>query len=168
MEIIERTYTDDGTIPNNAGLPVIIYRVVFTEDEALRPESYEDLFHRNHWGGSWRNGLFKYHHYHSTAHEVLGICSGWADALIGGESGDTFRIQAGDILLLPAGTGHKNLGQSPDFRVVGAYPEGQYPDMNYGYPGERPHVLSNIKSVPLPSRDPVEGEKGPVFTLWRV
>jgi len=167
MEIIDRIYTDDGTIPNNSRLSVIIYRSVFTGPEALLAESMEELFLRNHWAGSWRDGLFKYHHYHSTAHEVLGIYGGWTDALIGGESGDTFRLQAGDIILLPAGTGHKNLGQSPDFRVVGAYPDDQYPDMNYGYPGERPHVLSNISAVPLPSHDPVEGLHGPVFTLWQ-
>jgi len=167
MEIISRTYTDDGAIPNNAKLPVIMYRAVFTGAEALRPETYEELFHRNRWDGCWRNGLFKYHHYHSTAHEALGIYGGWADALLGGEQGDKFRIEAGDIILLPAGTGHKNLGIGSKLQVVGAYPDGQYPDMNYGYPGERPHVLENIAAVPLPSRDPVEGLRGPVFTMWR-
>ncbi len=157
MEIATRIFEDDGSIPNNGRLPVILYKAAFSGDQAQRPESYEELFHGNNWKSSWRNGIFLYHHYHSTAHEVLGIYRGRAEVLLGGEAGETVVLGTGDIALLPAGTGHKNISQSGDFEVVGAYPDAQSPDMNYGDLRERPEVLNRISRVPLPSQDPVFG-----------
>jgi uncharacterized protein YjlB len=124
------------------------------------------LFRRNGWTGSWRNGIFPYHHYHSTAHEVLGIYAGWADVLLGGDEGAELLVEAGDIILLPAGTGHKNLQQSERLGVVGAYPQGQMPDMNYGRSGERPLADQNIAAVPLPKTDPVLGTEGGAVEFW--
>ena len=83
-----------------------------------------------------------------------------------GESGVVLEIQAGDAILIPAGVAHKNLGASSDFRVVGAYPLGQRPDMNQGRSGERPRADDNIARVPLPQADPVCGRDGPVSEFW--
>jgi len=100
------------------------------------------------------------HHYHSSAHEVLGIMSGWVQARLGGESGACVTLRAGDAVLIPAGVAHKNEGQSPDFRAVGAYPRGMRPDMRYGREAERAADARRIARLPPPSvSDPVFGAR---------
>lgn len=156
-------FEDDGLIPNSR-YPVILYTQAMKDASA---SDYQKLFAENTWPGAWINGIFSYHHYHSTAHEVLGISSGWVEVLLGGEQGKTVRLSAGDIVILPAGVGHKNLAQSPDLSVVGSYPQGQSPDMNYGKPGEYARSVSTIAQVPLPENDPI-GESGSLTKLWRL
>jgi uncharacterized protein YjlB len=157
-------FADDGIFPNSK-LPVLIYRRA-VEVAALGAPSFEEMFEANHWSASWRNGLFGVHHYHSTAHEVLGIFRGWVRARLGGEKGTALVLEAGDVIVIPAGVAHKNEGASADFRVVGAYAGGIAPDMNYGKPGERPGTDRNIAGVPHPAADPVAGKKGPLTRLW--
>jgi uncharacterized protein YjlB len=127
---------------------------------------FEALFGANQWGASWRNGVYGYHHYHSTAHEVLGVYGGAAQVQFGGERGLVLRVGPGDVVIIPAGVAHKNLGASQDFRVVGAYPRGQRWDMCYGKPGERPRADQNIARVPVPEADPVYGSDGPLIEHW--
>src|SRR5207244_1516328 len=115
---------------------------------------------------SWRNGIYRYHHYHSTAHEVLGVFSGCATVRLGGERGITEKLTAGDVLIIPAGVGHKNLDSSADFGVVGAYPLDQQADMNYGREGERPRADQNIARVARPKSDPIYGEDGALLQYW--
>lgn len=158
---------DDGTIPNNASLPLIIYKKVFVLPDDDPAGVFEQLFETNGWGGTWRNGIYGYHHYHSTAHEVLGIARGRAKVQLGGERGIVQDVEAGDVVVIPAGVAHKNLGASSDFLVVGAYPAGQHYDMNYGKPGERPRADRNIAEVPLPDSDPVYGKDGPLVEHWK-
>ena len=117
--------------PNNNHLPLLLLKSTFLFKEKLNPALIERTFAGNHWTGSWRNGLYPFHHYHSTAHEVLGIYSGSVRVQFGGEDGITLVAEAGDVLILPAGLAHKNLWSSHDFRVVGAYPQGTSWDMNY-------------------------------------
>lgn len=157
--------TDDGIFPNNEKLPLILYRHVI-QFEGDGPEVLEEIFHRNGWKGSWRNGIYGFHHYHSTAHEVLGVYGGQCRVQLGGPDGEVFEIEKGDVVLIPAGVAHKNLGSSPDFRVVGAYPDDQPWDMNYGKEGERPAANRNIAVVKLPRKDPVFGDQGPVKEKW--
>ena len=165
--IIKQILTDDGTYPNNDQLPVLLYQGVLNLSAKEPAFDIETLFNINHWGGSWRNGIYNFHHYHSTAHEVLGIYGGTAEVQLGGENGIKLSILSGDIVILPAGVAHKNLGASSDFRVVGAYPSGQRPDMCYGKPGERPQADHNIARVALPQSDPFYGSGGPLKKLWR-
>lgn len=157
---------DDGRIPNSR-LPLLLYRGVLplTNGAAL-PASVQDLFRRNEWAGTWVNGIFDYDHYHSTAHEVLGCFSGSARVRFGGDRGLVVDFQAGDVVVIPAGVGHKNLGDSPDFGVVGAYPAGQENDLCRGMEGERPEADRAIAQVPLPSADPVYGRGGPLHSFW--
>ncbi len=157
---------DDGTFPNN-DMPVILLRSAFTCETSMNPADIERVFHAHGWVNSWRNGLFSYQHYHSTAHEALGVYSGWVKAQLGGPGGGTVAVMAGDVVILPAGVAHKNIEQSADFQVVGAYPVGQIPDMKYGKSGERPQVDKNIASVALPAKDPVFGEEGPLIKEWQ-
>jgi uncharacterized protein YjlB len=97
---------------------------------------------------------------------VLAVYKGWVDALLGGDGGEIFRVSAGDVVILPAGTGHKNAGQGGGFSVVGSYPDGQFPDMNYCRPDELPQAVRNIASVPLPVSDPVLGTDGGLLDNW--
>jgi uncharacterized protein YjlB len=164
--IITRLLKDAGNIPNNR-LPVLLYQGALELSKEDPASAIEALLHANDWGNDWRNGIFTYHHYHSTAHEALFVYSGSASVQLGGEGGPSETISAGDVIIIPAGVGHKNLGASSDFQVVGAYPPRQHVDMNYGKPGERPRTDENIARVALPTRDPVFGNSGPLLAEWR-
>ena len=156
---------DDGAIPNNAALPLIVYRGALPPSGDVAA-TFETLFARNGWSGGWRADIFAYHHYHSTAHEVLGIASGQARVRFGGEGGESVEVRTGDVVVVPAGVGHKRESASADLVVVGAYPEGRRPDLNTGNSGERPRVLANISRLPVPAADPVFGETGPLTRPW--
>lgn len=158
---------DDGIFPNNGNLPLLVYEKAFLFSERGDPALIEGTFARNNWRGSWRNGLYPFHHYHSTAHEVLGIYSGSVRIQFGGEEGPVVVAGKGDVCVLPAGLAHKNLWSSHDFRVVGAYPAGTSWDMNYGKEGERPGTDNNISQVPIPKTDPLFGENGFLQHHWK-
>jgi uncharacterized protein YjlB len=165
-EIISQSLEDDGTFPNNPENPLVVYKKAIRLASSKGAEIIEDVFHTNRWGGSWRNGIYPFHHYHSTAHEVLGIYKGNARVQFGGEKGPILAVEAGDVVIIPAGVAHKNINSSQNFRVVGAYPAGQFWDMNCGKPGERPAADQNIAKVPDPKTDPVYGDESPLLELW--
>lgn len=145
----------------NAELLVLVYPGALKE-----PEGFPSLFRKNGWGGGWVNGVYAFDHFHAEAHEVLGCVSGWARLRLGGPEGVEVRVQAGDAVLLPAGMGHRNLAQSPDFRIAGAYPPGQSPDLQRGSAKDYATLLQRARAVPLPERDPVSGEEGLVQRYW--
>ncbi|NEH35733.1 cupin [Rhizobium ruizarguesonis] len=149
-------------VPNNPHLPVLIYRGLFADGGAT---DFDRRFAANGWTGIWTNGVFDYQHYHSGAHEVLGIALGSATLLIGGPGGQQLDVIAGDCLVLPAGTGHRNLGCTSDFQVIGAYPKGQHADIQTCGPSSE--MLAKISSVPLPHTDPVQGSSGFLTEKWR-
>jgi len=64
--------------------------------------------------------------------------------------------------------GHKNLGSSNSFGVVGAYPNGRRPDLKTGKKDERSQAKKNIDSVPVPSTDPVTGKVGGLTRIWNM
>jgi uncharacterized protein YjlB len=155
----------DGDIPNNPDLPVLIYRAAGKSSDMAA--FFKETFENHGWGGVWGNGIFDYHHFHSNAHEVLGIAKGEARIQLGGVGGGTFDVKEGDLLILPAGTGHKRLSASADFLVIGAYPEGQE---NYDICRsikDKADIVARIAAVPLPEKDPLTGNKGPLLDLWR-
>ena len=158
-------FEDDGLVPNNP-LPFLVYKgaVKFGSDH---PEAtIEKLFGANGWGAMWRNGVYDFVHYHATVHEVLGIARGHAKVRFGGDKGEVLEISAGDVAILPAGTGHQCLSSSRDFSVVGAYPPG--PPMDLVRPTKEAHAkaLKTIALVKVPTTDPVLGEHGGLVTLW--
>ena len=157
-------FVDDGRFPNSRQ-PVLIYGQALAAADAS-PESMEALFDGNGWPSQWRSGVHDYHHYHSTAHECLGIARGSAQLQLGGPGGRLFEVTAGDVVVLPAGTTHQRVSASADFLVVGAYPPGQDWDLLRGEAGERPAADQRIAAVPLPSTDPVGGAGGPVLEKW--
>jgi uncharacterized protein YjlB len=158
---------DDGKIPNNA-LPLVVYRGAVDLGAASDPAAvFEELFAANGWGDSWRNGIYDYVHYHSRIHEVLGIARGRARVQFGGPKGEEIDVAAGDVAVLPAGTGHQCLMASDDFLVVGAYPpDGTYDECR-GAADEHKRAKDSIPKVPAPSRDPIHGADGPIVRLWR-
>jgi len=157
---------DDGTFPNSE-LPVLLYKNVLDIPHVFPALYIENLFKENNWKNSWKAGIFEYHHYHSITHEVIGCFKGSATLQLGGENGVSITVERGDVLIIPAGVAHKNLGKENDLNCVGAYPDGRDYDMNYGKAGERPHTDFNIKEVPLPDRDPVLGLKGGLNVYWK-
>ena len=165
--VLSAILPDDGTFPNSR-LPLLVYPGALAGKSGDLAQRFERLFMGNSWGGTWRNGIYSVHHYHSTAHEVLGICGGSGLVRLGGEPGVTLRVRPGDCVVIPAGVAHKLLEKTPDFLVVGAYPAGQSYDICYGRPGERPRADSRIEGVSLPALDPVSGKSGPLLQLWGV
>lgn len=155
MEPTKLFFEDDGKIPNSK-FPLLVYRNAFRERNRAAAEWLERKFATNNWTNAWRNGIYSFHHYHSTSHEVLGIYSGTALLHLGGEQGEKVEVREGDIIIIPAGVGHKNLG-SENLGVVGAYPEGRSWDLNRGLEGERPRADQNIAALPVPSTDPLLG-----------
>ena len=157
-------FGDDGRFPNSVH-PVIVYRQAISSADAT-PEVMEALFDGNGWPSQWRAGVYDYHHYHSTAHECLGIARGSATLQLGGPGGRSFRLEAGDVVVLPAGTAHRREDADADFLVVGAYPPGQRWDILRGEPADRPEADQRIARLPLPVTDPVGGQGGPVLEKW--
>jgi uncharacterized protein YjlB len=155
---------DDGIFPNSP-LPALLYKGVLDIPLVFPAKHVKDLFESHGWSNTWDYGIFTYHHYHSTTHEVLGIYKGETTLQLGGENGAKVKIEKGDVLVIPAGVAHKNLGDENDVGCIGAYPNGRDYDMNYGNPDERPQTDHNIKQVPLPATDPVYGTQG-LIKIW--
>ena len=153
-----------GFVPNNPRLPVVVYEAAFPSGEGDLAATMEKRFQDNGWPPQWRNGIYDYDHYHTQGHEVLGIAAGSAELVLGGEGGRTVTVQAGDVLLLPAGTGHRRVSQSDDFVVVGAYPPGQEADIVRKEAS--PAILKQIAVLNFPPSDPVGGADGPMLSLW--
>jgi uncharacterized protein YjlB len=162
MNVEHVIFQSSAWVPNNPDLPVLLYRAALQE---LDWSDFETAFAANGWTGIWRDGVFDFQHYHSGAHEVLGVASGDAELLIGGVGGHVFHVVKGDCLILPAGTGHQNLGASPDFEIVGAYPKDQYADIQTAAPTQA--MQTTISTLPIPDTDPVFGSNGGVLEYWR-
>jgi uncharacterized protein YjlB len=160
-------FRDDGLVPNNPDLPFVFYRSPLELDERFDPAAiFEATFESNGWNDCWRNGIYTYVHFHPRIHEVLGIARGTGKVQFGGHSGRVFEVKAGDVAILPAGTGHQLLSGSKDLLVVGAYPPGTY-DVFRARKEDHDRALTMIGNAPLPRRDPVYGLDGPLMGAWR-
>ena len=160
------SFEDDGLVPNNS-LPLLVYKDAVDVEVRDAEAAIEKLFDANGWGQMWRDGIFDYQHYHATVHEALGVARGRALVLFGGEGGEAIEITAGDVVVLPAGTGHKRLFASHDLRVVGAYPPGPNMHVTRPTPQNYRKARLTIPKVKVPKTDPVFGEDGPLLQMWK-
>jgi len=166
LEPLTFVFKDDGLVPNNP-MPLLVYEQAIDVANDHPEKTIEDLFGANGWGDMWRNGIYDYLHYHATVHEALGIARGNARVQFGGERGKEIDVAAGDVAILPAGTGHRCLSASSDFSVVGAYPPGPKMQITRPTPENHRKALKTIPQVKLPKTDPVRGETGPLLRLWK-
>jgi uncharacterized protein YjlB len=155
VKIDRLTLGNNDWVPNNPRLPVIIYRQAVDGSSERSAELFEKIFERHGWRPDWRDGIFDYHHYHSTAHEALGVFAGSATLELGGPKGHIVDVEAGDALFLPTGTGHRSMVSDPDFQVVGAYPRGQSWDICRTAPDRE--ARKRMESLPDPDHDPLTG-----------
>jgi uncharacterized protein YjlB len=167
MNIIRHILPDDGQFPNNGLLPLLIYQKAVTDGQIQSARLTIELLETNGWVNAWENGVYDYHHYHSMAHEVLVIIEGSARLQFGGPTGVALLVEVGDTVIIPAGVAHKAIDLYDNFKCVGAYPLGQEYDIKKGEEGERDEAIRNIKSVPLPSTDPIFGIDGPLLHNWK-
>lgn len=158
---------DDGETPNNR-LPLVCYRGALRLDDSDDPAALlEDTFAANGWRGAWRDGVYDLLHFHTATHEVLGIARGSVTVEFGGRRGRSLSLKAGDVVVLPAGTGHRRLAASDDLLVVGAYPAGGRYDEARPQVDDHAAALAAIARVKLPRKDPVYGASGPLLEAWR-
>jgi uncharacterized protein YjlB len=165
-EFIQDLIRRNGFFPNNDKYPFLIYRQVFNF-EGHTAKDVQALLKRNGWENSWVNGIYDYHHYHSNTHEALVIFEGECQVEIGGDRGRIYKVRRGDVVILPAGVAHKNIQATDDLVTIGAYPDGQDYDMNYGAATEILDANKNIQAVGVPASDPVYGKNGLMFNYWK-
>jgi uncharacterized protein YjlB len=156
---IHKIYFAKAADVPNSTLPVLLYRGVMPSNASDKAKVFRERFKTAGWTGIWTDTIYGYTHFHSNAHEVLGIAEGKVTLRLGGEEGSLFRLKAGDMLVLPAGVGHLRVGGDDGLKVIGAYPRGQsHYDMK-----RRGRA---IPRVALPSADPFYGANGPLMKAW--
>ena len=165
--VIAHLLAPSGAIPNHPRWPLLMYPGAVAHAAADLATVFEQLFDDNGWPAAWRNGVYPFHHFHCDAHEVLGVYSGEATVQFGGDDGVVISARPGDVIVLPAGTGHKKLLSHGALGIVGAYPAGQHPDMCTPLLSSLKRSAAAVARVALPQRDPVYGAGGPLFNHWK-
>src|SRR6185436_9974733 len=113
MKLLQYYLKDDGVFPNSE-LPVLLYKRALKIPLFFAALLIKKLLQKHHYTNNWRNGIYTYHHYHSNTHEVMAVIKGQTTLLLGGDKGRKVKIEKGDVILIPAGVAHKNLGKEKD------------------------------------------------------
>ena len=164
MQIEAHRFADDGRIPNSV-LPLLVYRGALAGSDLA--VAFERRFAVNDWRGAWRDGIFAYHHFHSTSHEVLGIAEGEAMVRFGGERGDELAGHGGRRRGHPGrvlGTGWSAARTTSSWSAP-------IPRAGRGMSGAatRPNGRRCWLTSPrsrCPRSDPLEGADGPLLRAW--
>lgn len=156
---------NSGDFPGNR-LPIVLYKNALSIPFLFKARYVKRQFAKHGWTNAWNSGVFTYSHYHSTTHEVLGFFGGSTTLQLGGANGHRITVNRGDVLIIPAGVAHKNLGDEYRVKCIGAYPDGRNYDINTGQPGERPGTDHNISALPIPKEDPVYGPGEGLPKIW--
>ncbi len=166
MDVEAIELRDDGRVPNNPDLALVVYRGALARE--MEPADVIRLFGGNGWRGGWVNGIFPYHHYHARSHEVLANVGAAVTVQFGGEKGPVVSFEAGDVVVIPAGGGHCRVSSGGGLVIVGAYPVGQEDwDLSRAdNPADYARAHDEIARVALPLLDPVTGQRGPLLDLW--
>ena len=166
MQVETFMLQDDGWVPNNPELALVLYRTVIPRETVT--EDVIEMFARNGWRGAWVNGIFSYHHYHARSHEVLANVGTAVEVQFGGEKGPVVSFRPGDIVVIPAGGAHCRLSGSGRLTIVGAYPAGQedWDLKRADNPNDYQVAKTEIARVKLPARDPVTGSWAPLGEIW--
>lgn len=164
IDIIAHYFENDGVIPNNK-LPVLVYKNVL---QHVNIKDFEFTFSQNGWTNNWTDIILPYDHFHSNTHEVLGLKSGQAQLMLGGKNGKIIQVDAGDVIILPAGVGHHSIDNSLDYQFVGGYPNGADWNLKIGLTdADRTFIRDEIAQIPIPDTDPVYSIDGPLFAYWK-
>lgn len=147
-EIINRIVNENGHFPNNPELPFLLYKKSLKISSS---KELDQLFKDNGWRGNRREGIYTYH-FRSHVHETIAIYDGSCSIQIGGPGGFIYNLEKGDVLIIPAGVSHKNLGCTKDFKCVGAYFHSK---------------AASLTLSRLPKTDPIYGSKGFLFNYWK-
>ena len=164
--VVAHLLATNGAVPNHPRWPLLVYPHAVAIKGTDPAAAFENLFDRNGWPAAWRNGVYPFHHFHCDAHEALGVYSGEVTVQFGGDGGIVVTARPGDVIVLPAGTGHKKLASRGRLGVVGAYPDGRHPQTSIAATTSAAKSAAIIARVPLPQSDPVHGKGGPLFTHW--
>lgn len=166
LNIERRIIPEYSNFPNNALLPVLVYRAAIQFPQERNTDAVREILESNNWSNSWIDGIFDYHHYHATTHETLVGLTGSCQVQFGGPDGTALTLEPGDVVVIPAGVAHKRIDKAGGFTCMGAYPGGQQYDIRYGRDGERPAADADIRNVPMPESDPLYGNDGPLIKNW--
>ncbi len=146
-----------GMLPNSR-FPLLVHRGGIDDggaDAVLR------RFRSNGWYNNWRYpGIYTYPHFHSTTHECLGVATGWMEVELFGRAGKRLRVEAGDVIVMPAGVSHSMVGHSDDVLMIGGYPDGRdWDNMQEDQLTEelRRAAAKRVMMCPIPEKDPVTG-----------
>ena len=157
---VERAWLgDDGTFPNNATYPLLVYRQCCRESE----DAGSKLLTRNGWTSPWAWGIFEFHHYHCVWEALLCV-RGSAEVRFGGPCGPLISVHRGDCVLVPPGVAHKQETTESDFLLLGAYPDHngcRTPDADTIRGAPTPAQAAAIRACPTPTRCPIYGEAAP-------
>jgi len=155
----------NGYFPGSK-FPVLHYEQALLLPAFFSGQYVRSIFQKHNWSNNWRNGIYTVHHYHSNTHEAMAAIKGQAMILLGGMHGRNVLLKKGDVIVIPAGVAHMNLGDEKDIICIGGYPFGKDYDMNYGKADEHPMVDDNIRQVGTPALGPLYGFTDPLVEIW--
>jgi hypothetical protein len=93
MKSPRRIFFEKASDVPNSKLPVLVFRGALSLTTPAKARRFREAFTRNGWAGIWTDTIYDYTHFHSNAHEVLGIAEGKVTIILGGAEGRRFRLK---------------------------------------------------------------------------